>query len=220
MAAPAGKPVRPRHQQPLLHLLVGLVLGILAAMAAVLAGWPWFAVPLGWTLGAGLFTIWTWLTIQGMDGQATKTHAEAEDPGHRPATAILIAAALLSLAGVGVLLQAGTRHDIAGYVDGLGGFASVAASWFVVHMVYVLRYAREYYAGPDGGIDFPGDQNLPDYRDFAYFSYCLGMTYQVSDTTVKTRELRRMVLNHTLLSYLLGAVVVASTINLVVQLAS
>ena len=87
-------------------------------------------------------------------------------------------------------------------------------------MVYVLRYAREYYAGPDGGIDFPGDQNLPDYRDFAYFSYCLGMTYQVSDTTVKTRELRRMVLNHTLLSYLLGAVVVASTINLVVQLAS
>ena len=57
MAAPAGKPVRPRHQQPLLHLLVGLVLGILAAMAAVLAGWPWFAVPLGWTLGAELFTI-------------------------------------------------------------------------------------------------------------------------------------------------------------------
>ncbi|MDO5677784.1 MAG: DUF1345 domain-containing protein [Propionibacteriaceae bacterium] len=54
--------------------------------------------------------------------------------------------------------------------------------------------------------------------DFAYLTFCLGMTYQISDTSVRTRELRRAVLAHTLLSYFFGAVVLASTINLVVGL--
>lgn len=81
--------------------------------------------------------------------------------------------------------------------------------------MYTARYARLYYldAGA-GGIDF-NQQDPPAYRDFFYFSYNLGMTYQVSDTNVSNSQIRAVALRHCLLSYLFGAVVIASTINLV-----
>ena len=76
------------------------------------------------------------------------------------------------------------------------------------------RYAHLYYAGPVGGIDFNGTEP-PAYRDFFYFSYNLGMTYQVSDTNVSSAAIRSVVLRHTLLSYVFGTVILAATINLV-----
>lgn len=84
----------------------------------------------------------------------------------------------------------------------------------------MTRYARLYYGDEPGarGIDFEGGE--PDYYDFAYVAFDLGMTYQVSDTTLKNRQMRRLVLAHTLLSYVLGVGVVATTLNLVVSLAS
>jgi uncharacterized membrane protein len=81
----------------------------------------------------------------------------------------------------------------------------------------MLRYARLYYTEPQGGIDFNQDEP-PAYRDFAYLAFTLGMTYQVSDTALKNSTIRITVLRHTLLSYVLGAVVLAATINLVVGL--
>jgi uncharacterized membrane protein len=85
--------------------------------------------------------------------------------------------------------------------------------------MYAARYAYLYYGPPQGGIDFNSD-DPPAYRDFLYFSYNLGMTYQVSDTAVSDSEIRAVVLRHTLLSYVFGAVVLASTINLVAGIAT
>jgi uncharacterized membrane protein len=93
----------------------------------------------------------------------------------------------------------------------------VAAAWIIVHTLFMLRYARLYYSSPHGGIDFNQDEP-PAYRDFAYLAYTLGMTYQVSDTALKNSTMRATALRHTLLSYVLGAVVLAATINLVVGL--
>jgi uncharacterized membrane protein len=87
--------------------------------------------------------------------------------------------------------------------------------------MYASRYAHLYYTPPVGGIDFsPSDQSpepgdRPAFRDFFYFSYNLGMTYQVSDTNVTGPKLRSVVLRHCLLSYLFGAAILATTINLV-----
>jgi uncharacterized membrane protein len=94
---------------------------------------------------------------------------------------------------------------------------SVAASWFTVHTVFMLRYALLYYAAPEGGIDFKMAER-PSYRDFAYVSLTLGMTFQVSDTDLHSTQMRATALRHALLSYLFGAVILAVAINLVAGL--
>ncbi|MEO7234131.1 MAG: DUF1345 domain-containing protein, partial [Lapillicoccus sp.] len=80
-------------------------------------------------------------------------------------------------------------------------------------------YAQLYYEGRPGGIDFNQDDELPDYRDFAYLAFTVGMTFQVSDTDLKTKAIRRTALHQALVSFPLGTVIIASSINLVSGLA-
>ncbi len=96
---------------------------------------------------------------------------------------------------------------------------SVAASWLVVHTVFTLRYARLYYTDPAGGIDFNQDA-APQYLDFAYLALTIGRTYQVSDTDLQTSQIRAVALRQALISFLLGAVILATTINLIAGLGS
>ncbi len=86
-----------------------------------------------------------------------------------------------------------------------------------VHTVFTLKYARLYYTGIDGGISFNED-DPPRYTDFAYLAFTVGMTFQVSDTDVSDKGIRRTILRHMLLSYVFGAVIIAVTINLVAGL--
>ena len=88
----------------------------------------------------------------------------------------------------------------------------------VVHTAFALRYAHLFYTEPVGGIAFKGSDCDPDYRDFAYVAFTIGMTFQVSDTDIETRTIRGMVLRHALLSYLFGAVIVAVMVNSVAGL--
>ena len=85
-------------------------------------------------------------------------------------------------------------------------------SWALVNTVFALKYARGYYSGGDGGIDF-GQREPPAYSDFAYLAFTVGMCYQVSDQSIRTRRLRRTVLIHSIVSYAFGVVIIASTIN-------
>ena len=90
----------------------------------------------------------------------------------------------------------------------------------VVHTVFALRYAHEYYTAPIGGVDFGDDLGKPDYIDFAYLAFTIGMTFQVSDTAVTSRTTRRTVLRHALLAYLFGAIIVAVLVNVIGSLLS
>ena len=81
---------------------------------------------------------------------------------------------------------------------------SVALAWASVHTVFTTRYARIYYTGPDEGVDFNED-DPPRYSDFAYLAFTIGMTFQVSDTDLKTKEIRATALKHALLSYTCSA---------------
>jgi uncharacterized membrane protein len=94
---------------------------------------------------------------------------------------------------------------------------SVVLSWALVHTVFTLRYGRLYHDGAPGGIDFHGDEP-PTYHDFAYMAFTIGMTYQVSDTEVPSREIRANVVRHALLSFLFGTSIIAVTINIVANL--
>lgn len=88
----------------------------------------------------------------------------------------------------------------------------MALSWLLVHTLFTLRYATLYYLAKDG-VDF--NKNPPKYADFAYLSFTIGMTYQVSDTDLTTDAIRYPALRQALLSYALGAIVLATAINLV-----
>ncbi|MFZ4725023.1 MAG: DUF1345 domain-containing protein [Paludibacter sp.] len=97
-------------------------------------------------------------------------------------------------------------------------------SWLMVHTMYVFHYAHEYYDSKDekgrkyiGGLNFP-DEREPDYLDFAYYSFGLGCTFQVSDISVTSRKIRRITMFHGLLSFVLNTFVVALTINLIAGL--
>ena len=97
------------------------------------------------------------------------------------------------------------------------GLLSVVLSWAVVHTVFALRYARAYYTEPVGGIAF-NEAEPPNYIDFAYYSFTVGMTFQVADTNITLRAIRRTTLHHALLSYLFGAVLLGLVINVVATL--
>ena len=90
----------------------------------------------------------------------------------------------------------------------------MAAAWAGLHLTYATRYAHLYNRKDEGGIDFNSDNHRRT-RDFFYFSYNLGMTYQVSDTSVSSSTIRTVALRHCLLSYVFGTVILATTINLV-----
>ncbi|MFT4227973.1 DUF1345 domain-containing protein [Micropruina sp.] len=191
-----------------------------AVVAAALSGVHGLAVALaaGWIALSVTYVAWTTLALIRLDPVQTKAHATQEDPSHGGSILILTLASVASIAGVGFLL-AGTQAREGVPVEALLGAVVVVCSWVLVHSLYTVHYGRLYYADPDtAAIDFNGDQ--PDYQDFAYLAFTLGMTYQVSDTNLQTRTVRRAALRHALLSYLLGAVVLACTINLIVQLAS
>lgn len=208
----------------LLRIGISVVGGVVVGIVVAVLGHPAVAIMAAWTTAAALFTILTWVAVGRLDARQTRDHAKSNDPGTGWADSVVIIASLASVVGVGFLL-AGTRHNgqSGSSLEAIVGVVGVVASWAAVHTVYVLRYARLYYSSAqDTPIDFhdEDEDSKPDYQDFAYIAYTVGMTYQVSDPEFHQKEMRHVALRHALVSYLLGAVILATTINLVVQLAS
>jgi uncharacterized membrane protein len=179
---------------------------------------PWQVAALAaWNVAAAVMLVWVLRALLPLDGDDTAAMATREDNSRVLADILLVGASVASLVGVGfALLKSNDMESSTG--AGLTGLAvlTVVLSWTVVHTVYMLRYARLYY-GDGPGVDFNGTDR-PDYRDFAYLAFTVGMTYQVSDTDLTTRPIRRTATHHALLSYLFGTVVVAMTINVVASL--
>lgn len=203
------------------RLAASAIAGLGAAMTAVATGRNHYAPAVGWITAAAVYLLWTWTMIWRMDPTATREHAlhHERDGTRHLSHVIVVVASLVSLAGVGYLLYAtsGDKPDIAA---GMVGVLSVFASWIMVHTVYMLRYARLYYNAPDPqhpGIEFDGDP--PSYADFAYVALTIGMCYSVPDNSLSNRKLREIVLRQSLLSYLFGTIIIASTLNLVSGLA-
>jgi uncharacterized membrane protein len=199
------------------RLLVSLLVGVVAAGVALVAVPGVVAVMVGVLVGLGLFVLLGWMALWPLDAEQTRANARREELQPAAEEPFVVAVALSGLLGIVVLLvvHSGDRHVVAALA-----LAGVFMAWASLHLMYAARYAYLYYGTPQGsGIDFNSDDQ-PSYRDFLYFSYNLGMTYQVSDTAVSSREIRAVVLRHTLLSYVFGAVVLASTINLVAGVAA
>jgi uncharacterized membrane protein len=208
-SAPAGR-----------RVVVALVAGAIATAAMFAVTRPAAAMLAGWDLAALVYLFWVWVAVRRLDVSQTRELAAREALNGATAELVVLGAGVASLLAVAfALLGAGRASGgTKAYLIGVG-VLSVVLSWAVVHTVYMLRYARAYYSPPDGGIDF-NEPDLPTYLDFAYFSFVIGMTFQVADTNVTARPVRRIVLRHSLLAYLFGAVILAVAINLVATLLS
>jgi uncharacterized membrane protein len=199
------------------RVLLSLAAGLVAfGVAKLFTTWQ-IAALIGWIVTATVFIVWIYLSVGGMDGEATARHAAIEDASRPTADLILILASVTSLVGVGLsLLEASSRPGSERAIITAVASMTVILSWATVHTVFTLRYARLYYAS-GGGIDFH-EERPPAYGDFAYLAFTIGMTYQVSDTTIASRTIRRTALLHAYMSYLFGTVVVAMTINVIASL--
>jgi uncharacterized membrane protein len=200
------------------RVAVAAAAGASAGLLAALPGSWQIGTLVGWDVAAAVYVIWSWRTIRHLDAAATAHLALREDPARATADALLLVASVASVLAVGLAITAG-RAAGPGAQDlrALLAVASVALSWTVVQVVFTSHYARLYYSHPAGGIDFNQDAR-PHFADFAYLAFTVGMTFQVSDTTLQTSALRATALRQALLSYLLGAVILATTINLVAGL--
>jgi uncharacterized membrane protein len=197
---------------------VAAAIGALVGTASIVA-MPWQLAPLlGYDVAAAVYVISIWVAVWKLDARQTARHAEREDPTRAAADLILLVAAVASLVAVGYVIVRARMGDGGRELIQVGfGVVSVVISWLLIHTVFTLKYARIYYAGEDGGANFHQEE-APQFSDFAYLAFTIGMTFQVSDTELNTPEFRANVLRHSLMSYLFGTAIVALAINLIAGL--
>src|ERR1700761_405675 len=195
-------------------MLVGAVAGVVVSLITV----PSAAILSGWDVAVVIYLAWVWIAVWRLGPGTTARLAKREDPSSAVGELVVLAAGTAMLVAVGfALVRAGQATDgMKAFLVTLG-LLSVVLSWIIVHTVYALRYARAYYSEPDGGIEF-NEEEPPTYTDFAYFAFTVGMTYQVADTNITSKVIRRITLHHAFLSYLFGAVLLGLVINVVATL--
>lgn len=204
------------------RLLVSGLAGVVTTLLLVLIpegpGWA-VRIVAGWDAGGVVFTALAWAIIFRSNAVRTRRRAAAQDPGRTLVWAIVLGASTFSLfAAVVVLRRARALAPTeTALLIGLC-LAAVVAAWTLTHTAYTLRYAHLYYREDDGdgegGLVFPPGNRDPDYFDFAYFAFTVGMCFQVSDVTVTSPVIRRAVLGHSLLAFAYNTAILALALNL------
>ena len=179
---------------------------------------------LAWCVGLAVYLGLAWWLCVGFDAQRTRERAQAQDEPSLVLFLVLLLTNVACVAAVTVLMQ--QSRDLAGLERGLHialAVFALTASWLFIQTMFTFRYAHRYYteeklSEPDGaGLKFPGGLD-PDYFDFLYYSFVVGMTSQVSDVEVTSREMRRLTMLHGLLSFGFNVLILALSINVVAGL--
>jgi len=206
-----------------------LLIGAAAALILFFAtgnfsgGWLLHAL-VSWDCFCAVFLLLTWLTFFTTRPQHIRREARIQNAGKLIVFILALIATLASiLAVLLLLLDRNERYSQLSPVL-VTAFGGMLLSWTLVHTIFAVRYAHTYYADHQedaaqkaGGLEFPGGQH-PDFLDFAYFSFIIGMTFQVSDVAITSRALRRIALLHSLLAFGFNTVIVALTINVIAGL--
>jgi len=205
------------------RFVLGLAAG--AATFVVLRGHLrlWSATIAAWNAVAVVILALDWLTILTTPQRKIRQLAQQQDLSRFLVFLFVVVTSSAALFAVGFLVslkksQSGNHFT----VHLLLTLLTVIFSWTLVHTVYGLRYAHAFYGDSDergvnrhaGGLIFPGDRS-PDYFDFAYFSFVIGMTCQVSDVQITSRRMRRITLFHSVLSFGFNTMILALLINTV-----
>lgn len=178
--------------------------------------------------GGITFLALSWSMMVNATADNMRLRAAFQDEGQITILVLTAGAALFSLVTVAIELHGlkDLQGADAGYRVGLAAL-TILCSWFVTNTMFALHYAHGYYTDADpsdgkqvdvGGLDFPGDDGKPDYWDFLYFAFVIGMTFQTSDVGISRRTLRRLTLGHSILAFFFNTVILALSINIMAGL--
>ena len=216
---PAPKPRARAKPRVLAHhrLILCAVVGLIVAVA-----WPDVQTALSraliaWNVLAWLYLFWVGLVLSRADSGHIKRVALAQAESAGTVMAIVALAAITSLVAVVfelIAAKAAGPHHMAGHLFFV--LATVLGSWLLLPTLFALTYAAAFYRRePDAGLVFPGTKASfePDHTDFLYFSFTIAVTAQTSDVEVTTREMRRLVIYQSVLSFVFNTTILAFTIN-------
>jgi len=191
---------------------------LIGAIVAVLTTSEWHLatrILIGWNAGAWLYLVLAYDTIARSTPRHIGDYAAAQDEGQIAILILTVAAALATF--VAIILELGAaRGSDRQLVQLLIAVVTILSSWFFIHTIFALHYAHEFYGergGKKNGLAFPGDEQ-PDYWDFVYFSFVIGMTAQVSDVTVTSKAIRQTVIAHSIISFFFNVSLLALTVNI------
>ena len=179
-----------------------------------------------WSAFALSYLITSWTVLFGRKVSELKKVANKDDGSRIFVLLFTVITSFAALVTVLLIIVGADKNEGNKLSTVLVGFSSVVFSWLMVHTILTFHYAHLYYDDDEddneenkevGGLKFPGNEE-PGYLDFAYFSFVVGMTFQVSDVQVENKKIRRLVLGHALISFLLNTFVVALTINFIAGL--
>jgi len=219
--AQPGKPHRPSSLARLVRarprLFFSALLG-LAVVAALFAATDWKVATrllVGWDVGVALYLVLVYQVMARSDVHHIRRRAALQDEGR---IAILVLTAGAALASLGaIVVELGSTHGSTRTPAQLVlATVTIVLSWAFTHTIFAAHYAHEFYdenSGKGGGMAFPGTEE-PDYWDFVYFSFVIGMCAQVSDVAVTSKAIRRTVSAHGIVSFLFNVALLALTVNI------
>jgi uncharacterized membrane protein len=222
-AAPAPQCAMPKHLSETSapqRLTAGLLAGLATTAVPLPTVWQ-FRGLLGWCVGVAIYLGLAWWLCVRFDAKRTRERAQAQDEPSVVLFLLMLLATMACVAAITVMMQ--QSRSLTGVERTLHialAVAALAASWLFIQTIFAFRYAHRYYfeekqKEPDGpGLQFPGGLD-PDYFDFLYYAHVVGMTSQVSDVQVTSREMRRLTLIHSVLSFGFNMLILALSINVV-----
>jgi uncharacterized membrane protein len=199
------------------RLFLAILLGLVIALATP-AGWRLATRALvGWDIAAGVYLVLAVRLMTGCDANHIRRRAALQDEGRFTILVLVVASALASLVAILAELSGANRQPAQLALAGV----TILLSWALMHTIFALHYAHEYYGerahsgekAAKGGLSFPSEET-PDYWDFVYFSFVIGMTSQVSDVAVTSRPLRRLVAIHGVVSFIFNVTLLALMVNI------
>lgn len=206
-----------------------LILSILVALISLVLLPSWFSLSTKilciWDAGMISFLAATWVLMVQAKSKTMRRNAQSQDEGRLVILSIVTTAACASIFAIAFILKETKGKDVSILIPHLLlAVVTIIGSWLLVHTIFAMHYAHEYYQDHQtqsdckaGGLDFPEDIE-PDYWDFLYFSFVIGMTSQVSDIQITSRSMRRLSLLHSILSFFFNTAIVAMSINIIAGL--
>ena len=211
-----GRLLRIVRMRPRLFIS-GAIGAVVTVALAVVPQWTFaHRLLIGWDVGAGLYLVLVFHMMARSDVHVIRRRAAREDEGQAAILMLTVAAALASLAAIFVELgTAGGATEARQPARIILAAWTIVLSWVFIHTMFALHYAHEFYdEDAGGGMAFPGGDEEPDYWDFVYFSFVIGMTSQVSDVGVTSKAVRRTVAAHGVVSFVFNVVLLALTVNI------
>ena len=203
--------------------MYGLVAGLATLALPLPVSWQ-FRGLVGWCVALVVYLSLAWWLCVGFDAQRTRKRAQEQDEPSAILLLIMLVVTTACVAAIASLLHQSKNFSGVQQVMHVGlAVVALALSWFFIQTIFTFHYAHRYYHEercdePDGpGLQFPGGLD-PDYFDFLYYAHVVGMTSQVSDVQVTSREMRRLTMVHGVLSFGFNMLIVALTINVVAGL--